>query len=223
MTSVASARQRREHVRPRRASSARPARREREAERSRASAGDTRPSGSGRERVRRISASVSRSYDLVQHGGAAGDERRAADGLRPSAPASGAARRAEVVPGRARRDDQEVQARLGERDVVGERRRAAPPTAERDRRDVDAARPSRARLHARAPLERARLRPDAARRRCGSAQCAGRLRPIVARTARASSAASAPATSSAPARRRRRAALLIHDVAPRSAPSARRA
>ena len=53
--------------------------------------------------------------------------------------------RAEVVASGAGRDDEEVQARLGEREVVRERvERVAAPTTSAG--DVDAACPSRARL-----------------------------------------------------------------------------
>ncbi len=70
---------------------------------------------------------------LIQHGGAAGDERGSA--RRCAIGSNRAGLGAEVVPGRARGDDERVQPRLGERDVVGERpattgvrRSAAPAT-----------------------------------------------------------------------------------------------
>ena len=91
-------------------------------------------SGSGRSRVRRISASVSRSYTWLRTAAPP-----ATSAVPPTASAIGSqlrsGRRAEVVAGRARRHDEEVQPRLGQRDVVADapgapaRRPAAARTA----------------------------------------------------------------------------------------------
>ena len=78
---------------------------------------------------------------LVEHRGAAGDERGAADRLRHRDHV-GPARPAKVVARRAGRDDEEIQARLGQRDIVGERAIGARG-GYRDRHDVDLRRPSR--------------------------------------------------------------------------------
>ena len=72
---------------------------------------------------------------LIQHRRAAGDQRGAGDRCAiGSSPDRAGAR--QVVPGRARGDDQQVQPRLGERDVVGDsvaagRSAAARPTRRR--------------------------------------------------------------------------------------------
>ena len=57
--------------------------------------------------------------DLIEHGSARGDERRARDGLQHRR-RFGHARRPEVVAGRARGDDEEVEARFREADEIGE-------------------------------------------------------------------------------------------------------
>ena len=141
---------------------------------------------------------------LIQHRRAAGDERRAGDGLGHRRRASSAAGAAEVVAGGARGDDEEVQARLGERDVVAERRTRAAARRHRERRRVD-----RRVLHARAPRSGCGriatvAEPDRCRAsRVAASGSAGSVRRSAKLHAPAS-AASAPATSSAPARRRRR-------------------
>ena len=128
-------------------------------------------------------------------------------------PPSPAGRRPRSRPGSSRprcRDDEKIQARLGQREVVGD--------ALGDRRRVghgDGGRVGRSVFHARAPWVRLRPDSDTATRRCRQMSCAvsrsvrpqpdrATLRPARTQTSRASSAASAPATSSAPARRRRR-------------------
>ena len=82
----------------------------------RASSVPTRRSGSGRSRVRIISASVSRSYTWFSTAAPP-----ATSAVPPTASAigvsSGADGRAQVVAGGARRHDEHVQPRLGERDV----------------------------------------------------------------------------------------------------------
>ena len=80
---------------------------------------------------------------LVQHGGAACHERRAGDGAGhgDEVQAARSARRAEVVARGAGGDDEKVEARLGQREIV---RGARGRSCDRDRRRNDV-------LHARAP------------------------------------------------------------------------
>ena len=94
--------------------------------------------------------------DLIERRRAAGDERGADDRLRHRQRDPVGAGRAEVVAGGAGGDDEQVEPRLGQRDVVADRRCGASP-AQRTASDAGAGV-----LHARAPSARiaAALRTD---------------------------------------------------------------